>query len=170
MIGLYTLAIFGVGIAFIFINGVVFALCFLGTAMVPCIAVAGSEMGLIEGRQTTKGWRSASSDCVVGVRVLAFNRSIDSDNGPSGEWLGLGVDWSLCRVGRSSTLLGRLSGRTGPSVSAPNANPTPPRRLTVSRNCRSGIADAGPVRHRVPGQRACGSPTPAGGGMPCTKQ
>jgi hypothetical protein len=50
----YTLIVVGITIAFIFQNGLVFALCFLGTAMIPCIAVAGMKWGILMGDRQQK--------------------------------------------------------------------------------------------------------------------
>lgn len=45
MVIFYTLAVSGIGIGFIFANGLIFALCYYGAAMLPCIAVAGMKWG-----------------------------------------------------------------------------------------------------------------------------
>ena len=45
----YTLAVFGVAIAFIFANFLVFALAFVGTSMLPCLAVAGAKWSILKG-------------------------------------------------------------------------------------------------------------------------
>ena len=67
MIVPYQLVIFGLGIGFIFTNGIVFALYFVGTTTIPCIAVAGIKWGIFRGdRQERIGVP------LVGILLLAF--------------------------------------------------------------------------------------------------
>ena len=97
MVVLYTLAIFGVGTAFIFTNGVVFALCFLGTAMVPCIAVAGMRWGLSRGdKQQRVGVP------LVAIALLAF-----------AYWLSTGVSIQIVGHHLSGLALGLIGAFIG---------------------------------------------------------
>ncbi len=67
MAGLYFLAILGIAVVFVFKNGVAFALSFLGTAIIPCVAIAGMKWGLMKGdRQQRIGVP------IVALLLLAF--------------------------------------------------------------------------------------------------
>jgi hypothetical protein len=104
VIVLYTLAIFGVAIAFIFINGVVFALYFLGTAMVPCIAVAGMKWGLLRGDKQQR----------VGVPLVAIALLVFA------YWLSTGVSIQIMGhqvSGLALGLIGALIGLVGVPLS-----------------------------------------------------
>jgi hypothetical protein len=74
MVVLYTLAIFGMGVALIFTSGIVFVLYFVGTAMIPCVAVTGLKWGILRGdRQQRIGVP------LVAVLLLAFGYWLSSD-------------------------------------------------------------------------------------------
>jgi len=47
--GLYFLAILSLTAIFVFKNGILFALGFLGTTMIPCIATVAAKWGIIRG-------------------------------------------------------------------------------------------------------------------------
>lgn len=54
MVIFYALAVFGVAIASIFTNGLVFALLFVGTSMLPCLAVATAKWSILKGDSQQK--------------------------------------------------------------------------------------------------------------------
>lgn len=49
MVVYYTLAVFGVAFAFVFSNGILFALSFLAVALLPCWAVGAAKCGIMAG-------------------------------------------------------------------------------------------------------------------------
>jgi hypothetical protein len=119
---LYTLAVFGVGIAFIFTNGIVFALCFLGTTMVPCIAVAGMKWGFLRGDKQQK-----VGVPLVAIALLGF-----------AYWLSTGVSIQVMGhhlSGLALGLIGAFIGLVGVPLSwggsTPNASPPEEPRQAV---------------------------------------
>jgi Na+/phosphate symporter len=54
LVGFYILIIFGAAIGFAFSNGILFALSFLGTALLPCFAVGTIKWGIMLGDKQQK--------------------------------------------------------------------------------------------------------------------
>ena len=67
MAGYYTIAVFSVAIAFMFSNGIGFALSFLGAAWIPCCAIGAIKLGIIAGDKQQK-----VGVPLVGLIPLAF--------------------------------------------------------------------------------------------------
>jgi hypothetical protein len=97
MIMLYTLAVFGIGTAIIFTGGFVFALCFVGTAMIPCIAVAGMKWGLLRGDRQQR----------IGVPLVAIMLLIFV------YWLSTGVSIQVMGYHLSGLTLALIGGFVG---------------------------------------------------------
>jgi len=104
MVALFTLAVFGIGISFIFTTGLLFGICFIGAAMVPCIAIAGMKWGILRGdRQQRIGVP------LVATLLLAF-----------AYWLSTGVSVHIMGhhlSGLALALIGAFIGLVGVPVS-----------------------------------------------------
>jgi hypothetical protein len=111
MIFLYTAIIFPAGIVFIFTEGILFAIRFVGTAMLPCIAMAGLKWGVLMGDRQQK-----IGVPLVAVLLLAFSY-----------WLSNGVSIQIFGHHLSGfvlALIGAFIGLTGIPLSW--AGPAPP--------------------------------------------
>ena len=100
MVRLYTLAIFCITTAFLFVNGIAFALSFFGAALLPCVAVAGAKWGILRGDRQQK-----IGVPVIGVMLLAF-----------AYWLSTGISvrlFGLNLSGLSFVVIGSLIGLVG---------------------------------------------------------
>jgi len=74
MAAYYFLAVLGVATAFIFSNGILFALKFVAVAMIPCCAVGAMKWGVIAGDKQQK-----IGVPLVGLILLAFPYWLSSD-------------------------------------------------------------------------------------------
>ena len=67
MVAYFFVAIFTLSVIIIFTKGFLFALCFLGTCSLPCVAVAGGKWGILRGDMAQK-----IGVPVIAVGILAF--------------------------------------------------------------------------------------------------
>lgn len=114
MVGYYATVVTILAIAFVFTNGIVFALCFFGTAVIPCIAVAGMRWGIVRGDNQQR----------IGVPVVAVLLLLFA------YWLSTGVSLQLFGYRISGLAFGLISAFVGtwvPLAWGPTPSPNPPQ-------------------------------------------
>lgn len=80
MAGLYLLAILSLTAILVFKNGILFALGFLGTTMIPCIATMAAKWGIIRGDARQKLFVPAFALLLLWVAYW-LSRSVSLDAG-----------------------------------------------------------------------------------------